>query len=386
MSALLPPPGASPLEFALHYGVDRGWPVLPLYPVIDGKCQCPDKYKREKKCKPGKHPYGNLTHGVLDATTEPVKINRWWGQMWPNAGVAVALKPANLLDIAPDSETWRQTFVDRGLPPTLSLSSGGGPGHEHHLYERAPGDPVKRLNKSGQYDIMSDGYAIVPPTVHELGPTYAWLSPPEAQVAPTTSVPWAVDMLRVTEAPRTNGAATPPGAASPDDDEPPVRLSGDALRRWHGDLGTFTHPDQTGNGRLFEIACDLRDAGATRRSVRAAIEERDAALGWNKFTNRTDGAVRYDAMVDEIFDEQTERVGAATARARANGTVETGWGEPILAATLRQAPTLDLELFAPTLAAHVRSIAWRKQGAPDYARGRRWRCSAASPGATFASA
>ena len=168
------------LEWALRY-VERGWPVLPLYPIIDGKCQCPDNiYKRGKpgqRCSPGKHPYANLTHGYKDATLDPDRVRLWWGPtMWPDAGIAVNLELAHLMDIAPDGPADLAQFIAWGLPDTLTFRSGGGSGHQHFLYERPEAVPIDRLCEPGRYDILTGGYAVFPPTRHASGACYEWIS------------------------------------------------------------------------------------------------------------------------------------------------------------------------------------------------------------------
>jgi hypothetical protein len=170
------------MEWALEYA-RRGWPVLPLYPIIDGKCACPDRtFKvgpdpRKWKCTPGKHPFSNLVHGVKDATLDPERVKLWWGvTMWPNANIGVALWEAGLVDVAPDNVADEAEFIARGLPETLTFRSGGGEGHRHYLFRRAPDTPRTRLCVPGHYDIMSDGYAVFPPSTHISGGRYAWLN------------------------------------------------------------------------------------------------------------------------------------------------------------------------------------------------------------------
>jgi hypothetical protein len=170
----------TPLEWALEY-VRRGWPVLPLYAIVGGKCSCPDRvYKvgpdeSKWKCSPGKHPYGNLQNGAKDATLDEDRVRLWWGPtMWPEANIGVALWEAGLMDIAPDGPVDLAEFIARGLPQTLCFHSGGGAGHLHFLYRRLPETPRARLCVPGRYDIMTDGYAVFPPSNHVSGGTYGW--------------------------------------------------------------------------------------------------------------------------------------------------------------------------------------------------------------------
>lgn len=114
---------------------------------------------------------------------------------------------------------------------------------------------------------------------------------------------WAIDMLMGRVVARVR-AETPP------EDEPPVTLAGDALERWHGRLIGHRNADgSVARGLcLWDIGCDLEHAGATRRTVRAAVEERDGTLGWDKFNVRNDAEIRYDDIVTNVFVGQTPRV------------------------------------------------------------------------------
>src|SRR5262245_33617264 len=151
---------------AIQYATD-GYHVLPLKPR-------------------SKEPIGNLVpRAHLDATTDLKKIRLWWS-LYPYANIGIALGPAGLVDIAPDSIDWHGQFVAFGLPTTMHYASGGGDGHEHYLYRR--GDmPMARIAFSGMFDVLSDGYAVVPPSVHpDTGNAYQWVD----QVDPVDALEW----------------------------------------------------------------------------------------------------------------------------------------------------------------------------------------------------
>ena len=114
---------------------------------------------------------------------------------------------------------------------------------------------------------------------------------------------WAIDMLMGRVVARVR-------AETPSEDEPPVALAGDALERWYGRLIGHRNADgSVARGLcLWDIGCDLEHAGATRRTVRAAVEERDGTLGWDKFNVRNDAEIRYDDIVTNVFTGQTPRV------------------------------------------------------------------------------
>jgi|SRR5436190_13456940 len=155
------------LQAALHYA-NLGWPVLPLHTPREGVCDCAQK----TDCvSPGKHP--RTLKGLDDASTDEAVIRRWWS-MWPHANVAIDLARSGLIDIAPDSLEWHAEFIARGLPDTLTFVSGGGGGHSHYLYARPSDVPLVRICESGKFDILTAGYAVVPPSLHASGRRYHW--------------------------------------------------------------------------------------------------------------------------------------------------------------------------------------------------------------------
>ncbi len=78
--------------------------------------------------------------------------------------------------------------------------------------------------------------------------------------------------------------------ADVDDDEPPVRLDAAGLAAWRGERLVRKEGGEVDRSRtLYALACLLARAGATTRTVAAALAERDGALGWHKYTDRRDG-------------------------------------------------------------------------------------------------
>jgi putative DNA primase/helicase len=83
--------------------------------------------------------------------------------------------------------------------------------------------------------------------------------------------------------------------------EPPVELGPEALKVWRGE-----RPKRRDDGRLdrsgslVKIGRELYDVGATRPAIVAALAERDEALGWRKYTGRSDAYTRYHEIVDEL--------------------------------------------------------------------------------------
>lgn len=90
--------------------------------------------------------------------------------------------------------------------------------------------------------------------------------------------------------------------------EPPVRLKGHALDRWHGKRpAKNTQGDLDTSASLHAIAHDLARAGATEATIIEAINERDMALGWHKYTSRPDAAKRYEEIAAKAIAAADEK-------------------------------------------------------------------------------
>src|SRR3954462_10948256 len=78
----------------------------------------------------------------------------------------IALEPARVVVVGPDSTYWRDEFTRRGLPDTLAVQSGSGEGHEHHYYRLPAGVPAVRICKPGEYDVMAAGLTVAAGSLH----------------------------------------------------------------------------------------------------------------------------------------------------------------------------------------------------------------------------
>ncbi|HEY1119499.1 MAG TPA: bifunctional DNA primase/polymerase, partial [Acidimicrobiales bacterium] len=160
-----------------------GWPVLPCHHPENGACSC-----GAIGCpSAGKHP--RTRRGLLDATTDPVVVRRWW-RAWPDANVAVrtGARPTGagvvVIDIDDGGETSLDELVSQHgpLPRTLEAETGGG---GRHLYFAHPGGPVP--NSAGRLgdglDVRADGgYVLVAPSRHRSGRHYDWKCAPIAKM------------------------------------------------------------------------------------------------------------------------------------------------------------------------------------------------------------
>lgn len=119
-------------------------------------------------------------HGLLDATTDPATIARWWDQ-WPYANVGIATGAESgivAIDVDPrhtGDVTLRDLELEHGeLPETpRNLTGGGG---EHYLFKHPGGRIKSGANVLGLgVDVKADGgYIVAPPSLHPNGRPYEW--------------------------------------------------------------------------------------------------------------------------------------------------------------------------------------------------------------------
>ena len=113
------------------------------------------------------------------------------------------------------------------------------------------------------------------------------------------------------------------------DDEPPVRLDAAGLAAWRGERMVCKEDGKVDRSRtLYALACLLARAGATARTVAAALAERDRSLGLHKYTDRRDGG-----------ELEYQRIARRAVAAGAASPV----AEPPLAGTGQQTTIVRLE-------------------------------------------
>jgi hypothetical protein len=272
----IPKPGAVALAIAVRYG-----PVLPLcWPAPDGTCGCGEGHRPRDV---GKAPIGRLVpRGCKDASADPEIIRRWWAAC-PDANVGLDLERAGLLLVDPDSPDARREVMRLGAPPTLIRQSR----NPAYLYQRTADCPVTsaiRTGDSGALDLKTKGYAVVYGT-HRTG-CDVFLEDFEPEDPPG----WAVERLREVARRRERDAT----AVTDPSDEPPVRLDGQGLARWRGELVERTPEGHVDRSRsLFRLGLALAEGGGTARTVREELGRRDRALGWAKYAERSDGDARF---------------------------------------------------------------------------------------------
>jgi hypothetical protein len=158
------------LTAALAYA-RHGIPVLPVHsPAASGGCSC----GRAGCDRPGKHP--RLPHGLTDASTDPRRIEMWWGR-WPDANVG--LRTGIEMDVADvDSvEGWHalRHLLGGAMPVGAQVRTGGG-GWHFWFATTGFGNRVRLL--PGVDWRGAGGYVVAPPSTHASGAAYRWVHRP----------------------------------------------------------------------------------------------------------------------------------------------------------------------------------------------------------------
>jgi Bifunctional DNA primase/polymerase, N-terminal len=151
--------------------ITRGWFLLPLWGIYDGKCEC------GKNCggNAGKHPIGALVpHGLKDSSNDP-EIIRGWFERYPNMNLGVHCGPSGLLVVdldGPDGiAAWGDLADGRG-GDTYAVHTGRG----MHIYYQLPEGEVvppsvKRLGPG--IDVRAgDSYVVAEGSLHARGVRY----------------------------------------------------------------------------------------------------------------------------------------------------------------------------------------------------------------------
>jgi hypothetical protein len=273
---------------------------------------------------------------VKDSSAELSRIEEWFG-MWPMANLGIDLSGADLIDVAPDSPEWFEEFHRRGLRENApSWQSGSGEGHAHYLFRRPADCPVHRLCRPDEYDILSNGYSIVPPSANVIGP-YVWLTPLPASLEDIPQAPrWVVDMLQeaVQEPQHTTPGPPLDYRAFP---APPVRLGPKGMGWWSGSQYCSKQGGEVDRSEtLFTIGLCLASRGAPEDVVAAAVADRDRVLGYNKYSNRPDGGdLEYRRIAAKALGIGRSQVLAAdSTSSAANGVADTRGSEPTTSSTL----------------------------------------------------
>jgi hypothetical protein len=134
--------------------------------------------------------------GFYDATTNPETIRRLWRVTDRNIGIATgAISGVWILDIDPGGEDHLARLeAEHGkLPPTRNVITGSGGRHLWFKYTEPMQCSAGRV--APQIDVRGDlGYCVSPPSIHENGRRYEWLTDPAAPVA--VAPEWLIALTR----------------------------------------------------------------------------------------------------------------------------------------------------------------------------------------------
>ena len=181
------------LEFALR-AAERGWPVIPLHWVKNGKCSC-----GAQDCpNAGKHPL--TAHGVKDATTDEERIRAWWREN-PDANIGIAMgNGSGVVDVDPrhgGDESLHQMEEEYGPFPDGPRARTGGRG-QHLYFAVPPGVTVKsRVGLRPGIDVIGEGsYVVSVGSVHASGRKYLWQHGKTPSQLPVPVCPdWLLDLI-----------------------------------------------------------------------------------------------------------------------------------------------------------------------------------------------
>lgn len=319
---------ANPLLDAALRNAERGWPVLPLHTVADGRCSCGNV-----ECEsPSKHP--RTAHGVKDAVTHEAQIRNWW-ERWPNANIGIATgAKSGLVVVDVDGPKGEAALQRLGLefPPTLEVLTGRG----RHLWFAEPKGAPTRTLASG-LDVRGDGaYVVVPPSLHSTGRHYEY-----SGLDPISPIP--TQLLALLQ---------PSGVASPAQND---------------ELGTMIHEGGR-NTTLTSLAGTMRRRGMSGSAIRAALLEEndercDPPLTESEVEQIAASVGRYTptATADRVPGE------AVTCTSGLWGDLEH-WPDPApLGDELPPVPEFPIELLPESLRPLVADTSERTQTPPDYA-------------------
>jgi hypothetical protein len=167
------------LNAAIAYA-DLGWTILPIWPIVDGRCACGCAGKSA-----GKHPYGPCApRGLKNATTDGTVISKWFeGNIVPNLAVCCGEESGIMvLDVDPRNGG-DESLAKLGKLPDTAIVATGGDGKHFYFRQACPISSGAHRLGPGLDIKATGGYVLIPPSNHISGGTYKWLRDPRAGIA-----------------------------------------------------------------------------------------------------------------------------------------------------------------------------------------------------------
>jgi hypothetical protein len=146
----------------------NGWPVTPMHWIDNEKCSCGSKCKR-----PGCH-----CQQESYVFYKPARVRWMWDNLWPEANLGIATgDPSGIIAVHEYHPRGRKHIGSLKPPPTWCAQAG----ESIVYYFRQPIDLVFCV---GGLDILPgvdihghNSFAIVPPSIHQFGAEYSWVTP-----------------------------------------------------------------------------------------------------------------------------------------------------------------------------------------------------------------
>ncbi|WP_324668943.1 bifunctional DNA primase/polymerase [Geochorda subterranea] len=262
----------------------RGFFLIPLcWPDEHGQCACGRGHTDRNI---GKAPL--TAQGVKNSSANADQVRAWWDRRRA-ANIGVDLEMSRLLVVDCDNEEAVREAESLGLDSAAPrvLTGGGG----QHVYFRAPENPITasaiRHGKSSKIDVKTEGYTVLPPSLHRTGRRYRWRTKEDLLRFLRGDLPpapeWAVRWLREAVLKRHGSPELlPPENVEALANKCLTKLPKVWRQRW------AEIPDEDRSGWAFSLGCAAVEAGVTDPKGIAALVFTSAAHR-DKFTNRADG-------------------------------------------------------------------------------------------------
>ena len=181
------------LDHAISYA-EKGWSILPLHTVINGRCTC----GKEHCHSAGKHP--QTMNGLKSATTDKDTIYEWF-KHWPKANIGIAtgkISGIGVIDIDPKhggEESLDELLVKNGkYSETVEAITQSQGRHIIFQYEDGFRTTAGKLGRG--IDTRGDGGYIVAAPSRGLQGTYEWEASSDPDSHPIAKAPsWMIALL-----------------------------------------------------------------------------------------------------------------------------------------------------------------------------------------------
>ena len=181
------------VDHAVQYA-EKGWHVLPLHSVIEGKCTC----GKVGCTSAGKHP--QTMNGLKSATTDKDTLNAWF-KHWPKANIGIAtgaISGIGVIDIDPkhggEDSFFELTTKYGKVPDTVEAITQSQGRHIIFQYEDGFRTTAGKLGRG--IDTRGDGgYIVAAPSKGLLG-EYHWEASSDPAECPIVRAPsWVLQLL-----------------------------------------------------------------------------------------------------------------------------------------------------------------------------------------------